>query len=85
MPLQVVEWQRALKPLEKQQQGLVSRNTIIKPGQRYDEIMNIVYNNQFTRDPYLKELSIHVDEQGMVQTKRHVLSPPEIEYHRGGT
>ncbi|CAF3650729.1 unnamed protein product [Rotaria sordida] len=80
----IVEWQRSLKPLDKQQRGLVSRNTIIKPGQRYDEIMKIVRNNQFDRDPYLKELNIHVEDKEMLEIKARVLSPPAIIYRRRG-
>ncbi|CAF1190043.1 unnamed protein product [Rotaria sordida] len=80
----VIEWQRSLKPLDKQQRGLVSRNTIIKPGQRYDEIMKIVRNNQFDRDPYLKELNIHVEDKEMLKIKARVLSPPAIIYRRRG-
>jgi hypothetical protein len=64
---QVVEWQRAIKPLDKEQRGLVSKNTIIKPAQRYNEIMKIVRNNQFDRDSYLKELKIHVHDKEMLQ------------------
>jgi hypothetical protein len=66
---QVVEWQRALKPLDKQQRGLVSRNTIIKPEQRYDEIMKIVGNNRFDKDPYLKELNVRVHDKEMIEIK----------------
>ncbi|CAF2681440.1 unnamed protein product [Rotaria sp. Silwood2] len=82
--VRIVEWQRALKPLDKQQRGLVSRNTIIKPEQRYSEIMKIVRNNQFDRDPYLKELNIRVDDKEMLEIKGRVLSPPEIRYRRRG-
>lgn len=63
----MVEWQRALRPLDKQQRGNVSRTTIIKPDQRYDEIMKIVRNNQYNRDPYLKELNIRVDDKEMIK------------------
>ena len=66
---QVVEGQSALKPLDKQQRGLVSRSTIIKPEQRYDEIMKIVGNNRFDRDPYLKELNIRVHDKEMIEIK----------------
>jgi hypothetical protein len=55
-----VEWQRAIRPLDKQQRGQVSRTTIIKPEQRYEEIMKIVRNNNFDRDPYLKKLNVRV-------------------------
>jgi hypothetical protein len=53
--------------LDKQQRGSVSRNTIIKPAERYDEIMKIVRNNQFNRDTYLKELNIGVDDREMLK------------------
>jgi eukaryotic translation initiation factor 2C len=80
----VVEWQRALRPLDKQQRGSVSRNTIIKPAERYDEIMKIVRNNQFNRDTYLKELNIGVDDKEMLKLTARVLSPPDIKYRRRG-
>ncbi|CAF4872522.1 unnamed protein product [Rotaria sp. Silwood1] len=82
--VRIVEWQRALKPLDKQQRGVVSRNTIIKPEQRYNEIMKIVRNNQFDRDPYLKELNIHVDDKEMLEIKARVLAPPKIRYRSRG-
>jgi len=53
--------------LDKQQRGAVSRNTILKPAQRYEEIMKIVRNNQFDSDPYLKELNIRVHNREMLQ------------------
>lgn len=55
-----------MKPLDKQQRGAVSRNTIIKPEARYEEIIKIVRNNQYNRDPYLKELSIRVQDNEMI-------------------
>jgi hypothetical protein len=58
-----------LRPLDKQQRGSVSRTTIIKPAQRYDEIMKIVRNNQFNRDTYLKELNIRVQDDEMLKLK----------------
>lgn len=53
--------------MDKQQRGTVSRNTILEPGQRYDEIMKIVRNNGFNRDPYLKELNIRVHDGEMLK------------------
>ncbi len=53
--------------MDKQQRGVVSRNTILKPVQRYEEIMKIVRNNQFDSDPYLKELNIRVHNKEMLQ------------------
>jgi hypothetical protein len=55
--------------LDKTQRGVVSRNTILKPGQRYDEIMKIIRNNQLDRDQYLKELNIRVEDTEMLKLK----------------
>ncbi len=55
--------------MDKQQRGTVSRNTIIKPEERYKEIIKIVRNNQFDRDPYLKELNIRVHDREMLEIK----------------
>ena len=55
--------------MDKTQRGVVSRNTIIKPAERYDEIMKIARNNQFDRDPYLKELNIRVHTKEMLEIK----------------
>jgi hypothetical protein len=55
--------------LDKTQRGTVSRNTILKPGQRYEEIMKIIRNNQLDRDPYLKELNIRVQDKEMLKLK----------------
>ncbi|CAF3801905.1 unnamed protein product [Rotaria socialis] len=82
--VRVVEWQRAIKPLDKSQRGAVTKNTIIKPEERYEEIMKIVRNNQYNRDAYLKELNVHVDDQEMLKIEARVLAPPEIKYRRRG-
>ncbi|CAF3974965.1 unnamed protein product [Adineta steineri] len=80
----IVEWQRAIKPLDKTQRGVVSKNTILKPVQRYEEIMKIVGNNRFDRDPYLKELSIHVDDKEMIKLKARIIPSPQIQYRSQG-
>ncbi|UJR20428.1 hypothetical protein I4U23_023559 [Adineta vaga] len=80
----IVEWQRAVRPLDKVQRGSVSKNSILRPDQRYDEIMKIVRNNQFDRDRYLKELNIHVHDKEMLKLKARVISPPTIKYRRRG-
>lgn len=67
MVFQVVEWQRALRPLDKQQRGTISRNTILEPGQRYEGIMKIVQKNNYNRDPYLRELEIRVKDKEMLK------------------
>ena len=63
----MVEWQRALRPLDKQQRGTVSKNTILEPGQRYEGIMKIVRKNDYNRDPYLRELKICVHDKEMLK------------------
>lgn len=79
-----MEWQRALKPLDRNQRGAVSKNTIIPPHARYDEIVKIVRNNQYNRDPFAKELNIRVQDDGMMTVPARVLAPPDITYRRRG-
>lgn len=65
--LQVVPWQRAIKPLDKSQRSTMSSNTILPPQDRFREIMTIVRNNLYNREPYLKELNIHVQDNAMLK------------------
>ncbi|CAF3752243.1 unnamed protein product [Rotaria sordida] len=67
--VKVVEWQRALKPLDTTQRARTTSKSIIKPDQRYKEIMNIMDSRDFEQDPYLKQLNIHVDKTEMLQIK----------------
>ncbi|CAF4470917.1 unnamed protein product, partial [Rotaria sp. Silwood2] len=67
--VKVVEWQRALKPLDTTQRARTTSKSIIKPDQRYMEIMNIMDSRDFEKDPYLKQLNIHVDKKEMLQIK----------------
>ncbi len=59
--------------MDRQQSGQISRSTIIKPQQRYDEIMKIARKNQFDRDRYLKELNIRVHDKDMLQVEGNLL------------
>ncbi|CAF5001536.1 unnamed protein product [Rotaria sp. Silwood1] len=79
----VVEWQRALKPLDTTQRARTTSKSIIKPDQRYMEIMNIMDSRDFEKDPYLKQLNIHVDKREMLQIKARILNPPEIRFRQG--
>jgi hypothetical protein len=58
---------------------------VIKPDQRYGQIMNIVQGRQFDSDPYLKELNITVETKEMLQIKARILPPPEVKYRGQGT
>lgn len=82
--VRVLEWQRAVKPLDKTQRGAVSQNTIIPPHERYDEIIKIVRNNQYNRDSFAKELNIRVKDDAMMTVPARVLDPPDIAYRRRG-
>ena len=55
--------------MDKAQRGAVSKNSILRPDQRYEEIMTIVRNNQFDRDRYLRELNIRVHDKEMLKVK----------------
>lgn len=74
-----------MKPLDSVQRALVTKKSVIKPEQRYDQIMNVVNNRQFDTDPYLKELNIKVDSKEMLQIKARILPPPEVKYRGQGS
>ncbi len=83
--LQLVAWERSLKPLDSVQRALVTKKSIIKPEQRYEQIMNVVRDRQFETDSYLKELNIQVETKEMLEIKARVLPPPEVKYRGQGT
>ncbi|CAF4557350.1 unnamed protein product, partial [Rotaria sp. Silwood2] len=78
--IKVVEWQRALKPLDTTQRARITNKSIIKPDQRYKEIMNIMDFRDFEKDPYLKQLNIHVDKREMLQIKGIHLLEIDFDY-----
>ena len=77
-------WERSLKPLDSVQRALVTKKSVIKPDQRYAQIMNVVNSRQFETDPYLKELNIQVDSKEMLEIKARILPPPEVKYRGQG-
>ncbi|CAF1565590.1 unnamed protein product [Adineta ricciae] len=76
----IVEWQRSLKPLDATQRALVSGKSIIKPLERYNQIMSIMNSRDFDNDVYLKELNIRVQKQEMLSVKARILKAPTIQY-----
>ncbi|CAF1077709.1 unnamed protein product [Rotaria sordida] len=78
--VKIVEWERALRPLDSVQRALVSKTTIIKPDKRYDDIMKIVRQRNFQSDSYLRALNIKVDTNEMIQIKARILPTPEVKY-----
>lgn len=62
-----MEWERALRPLDSVQRGLVSKTSIVKPDQRYAQLMNIMHQRRFQSDPYLKALNVQVDSNEMMK------------------
>ncbi|CAF3880586.1 unnamed protein product, partial [Rotaria magnacalcarata] len=87
LPMEVVKlvpWERSLKPLDSVQRALVTKKSVIKPEQRYDQIMKIVNDRDFDNDSYLKELNIKVETKEMLQVKARILPPPEIKYRGQG-
>ena len=74
-----------MKPLDSVQRALVTKKSVIKPEQRYNQIMNVVNNRQFDTDPYLKELNIKVNSKEMLQVKARILPPPEVKYRGQGS
>ncbi|CAF1114885.1 unnamed protein product [Adineta ricciae] len=82
--VKIVEWERALKPLDSVQRALVSKTTIIKPDKRYDDIIRIVKQRNFQSDPFLKALNIKVNADEMLQINARILPPPEVKYRGKG-
>ncbi|CAF1174819.1 unnamed protein product [Rotaria sordida] len=80
----LVPWERSLKPLDSVQRALVTKKSVIKPEQRYAQIMNIVHDRHFDQDSYLKELDIKVEAQEMLKVKARILPPPEVKYRGQG-
>ncbi|CAM4809194.1 unnamed protein product [Rotaria magnacalcarata] len=81
--VKLVEWQRSLKPLDATQRARVSSKSIIKPLERYNQIMNIMQGRDFETDIHLKDLNIRVHKNEMLQLKARILTPPDIRYrHR---
>ncbi|CAF3351794.1 unnamed protein product [Rotaria sp. Silwood1] len=87
LPMEVVKlvpWERSLKPLDSVQRSLVTKKSVIKPDQRYAQIMNVVNDRQFDKDSYLKELNIKVETKEMLKIKARILPPPEVKYRGQG-
>lgn len=58
-----------MRPLDSVQQALVLKESIVKPGRRYDQIMNIMHQRNFNTDPYLQTLNIQVNTQEMLKIR----------------
>ncbi|CAF2767340.1 unnamed protein product [Rotaria sp. Silwood2] len=82
--VQIVEWERAMRPLDSVQQALVAKKAIIKPDQRYNQIMDIINQRNFNNDPYLPALNIKVDAGEMLKIRARILPPPQITYRNQG-
>ncbi|CAF4903023.1 unnamed protein product [Rotaria sp. Silwood1] len=78
--VQIVEWERAMRPLDSVQQRLVAQKAIVKPEQRYNEIMDIINKRNFNGDSYLKALNIQVKTEDMLKIQARILPPPQIKY-----
>ncbi|CAF1254023.1 unnamed protein product [Rotaria sordida] len=78
--VQIVEWERAMRPLDSVQQALVGKKAIIKPDKRYDQIMDIINKRNFNSDSYLKALNIQVNTKDMLKIHARILPPPQIKY-----
>ncbi len=70
--------------MDSVQRSLVTKKSVVKPDQRYEQIMKIVGDRQFETDAYLKELGIQVEAKEMLEIKARVLPPPEVKYRGQG-
>ncbi|CAF1109966.1 unnamed protein product [Didymodactylos carnosus] len=83
LPMEVCtiqEWQRSIKPLTADQRARVTKKTVVKPEQRYDTIMRVVYDRKFNDDTYLKQIGMTVEDKDMIIIPGRILPPPEIWY-----
>ena len=71
--------------MDSVQRALVTKKSVIKPDQRYNQIMDVVAGRQFDTDSYLKELDIKVETKEMLQIKARILPPPEVKYRAQGS
>ncbi|CAF3601442.1 unnamed protein product [Rotaria sp. Silwood1] len=78
--VEIVEWERAMRPLDSVQQRLVAQKAIVKPEQRYNEIMDIINKRNFNGDSYLKALNIQVKTEDMLKIQARILPLPQIKY-----
>ncbi|CAF3616556.1 unnamed protein product [Rotaria sp. Silwood1] len=69
-----------MRPLDSVQQRLVAQKAIVKPEQRYNEIMDIINKRNFNGDSYLKALNIQVKTEDMLKIQARILPPPQIKY-----
>ncbi|CAF2311858.1 unnamed protein product [Rotaria sp. Silwood2] len=67
--VQIVEWERAMRPLGSVQQAVVAKKAIVKPDQRYNQIMDIINKRNYNSDSYLKALNIHVNTEDMMKIR----------------
>ncbi|CAF3736218.1 unnamed protein product [Rotaria sp. Silwood1] len=80
--VQIVEWERAMRPLDSVQQALVAKKSIVKSDQRYYQIMDIIHQRNWNSDRYLKALNIQVNIQEMLKIRARILPPPQITYRK---
>ncbi|CAF0797772.1 unnamed protein product [Didymodactylos carnosus] len=77
----IQEWQLVdQKHLTGEQIGEKTKKSVVKPEQRYNDIMEIVRKRQFNSDSYLREIGMTVESGEMLKVRARVLEPPEIEY-----
>ncbi|CAF3625397.1 unnamed protein product [Adineta steineri] len=76
-------WQRSIKPLTTDQRARVTKKTVVRPNQRYQNINEIVYNRRFNEDKYLKEIGMQVEDEEMLTVQGRLIAPPEIKYLSG--
>ena len=61
----------------------VTKKTVVRPNQRYQNIKEIVENRRFNEDKYLKEIGMTVDDKEMVIVEGRLIAPPEVKYISG--
>ncbi|CAF2870927.1 unnamed protein product [Rotaria sp. Silwood2] len=69
-----------MRPLGSVQQAVVAKKAIVKPDQRYNQIMDIINKRNYNSDSYLKALNIHVNTEDMLKIRARILLPPQIKY-----
>ncbi|AQK95703.1 argonaute1 [Zea mays] len=79
----IVEGQRYSKRLNDKQITALLKVTCQRPQAREKDILETVYHNAYSKDPYAQEFGITIDER-LASVEARVLPPPRLKYHDSG-
>ncbi|WOK93958.1 protein argonaute MEL1-like [Canna indica] len=79
----IVEGQRFTKKLNERQVTGILKATCQRPQQRESSILEMVHQNNYSDDKFLKEFGIKVNNK-LTPVEARVLPPPTLKYHDSG-